>query len=402
MSVRKLTARLLGSLVVLCGLSSAMAQGQYPLVDPMQFDPDFHWFEPIYNADIADMKPKKRANTGWFATYDRLNLYGSRPELFTNLQVSDYSMDGGWGHRYEVGFMVPDKDTGWLFSWVNNDVGEIFKVRRERANRINEDEIGGTATNPAPPFGFEAIPGISNNRGFNYRFVDIQTSENVIGFDSYELSKTWRMEPYHYGGMMEPMIGMRWFRIKDSVFLQEFTSSNDPAELTSLNPIAVSLGGGNGVDLMRTDQTYTENEVITGQLGFRYFKHFDRFMFSTSFRTFAGHNFQSAFANTHEEIVVYDTTPTVGQGDEIDRIIVNETPRVYERNDEFFLGFDVRGEISYQLVKAVTLRTGFQLIDIERGLWRGGIVGSNGTTGGGDNDQDYLMVGATFGITLNR
>lgn len=398
MSVRKLTARICGSLVLLCGLASANAQEHLPLADPFEFDPDFRWFEPIYDMDLADMKPKKRANYGWFATYDRLNLYGSRPELENNAQDLEAGMDSGWGHRYEIGYMLPDEDKGWLFSWVNNDVGQFQTTRKERANRINDDELGGTPTNAAPPFGFEAIPGISNNPGYNYRFVDEQDTENVFAFDSYELSKTWRMEPYHYGGILEPMIGVRWFRIKDVNADSTFITSNDPTQLA--NP-TLETQFGNAVDQLTINQAFTENEAITAQLGFRYFKFVDRFTLSSDFRVFTGANFQSSFSNTYIETTVYDTTAPVTQGAEIDRILYSQSPRVYSRDDEFFLGFDVRGEVGYQLTRSIAIRSGFQLIDVARGLWRGGSL-NNSPVDGGDNDQDLLMVGATFGITLNR
>ena len=397
MSVRKLTARIFGSLVLLFGMASANAQQYVPVADPFQFDPDFRWFEPIYDMDLADMKPKKRASTGWFATYDRTNLYGSRPDL-ERTQDGDALLDSGWGHRYEIGYMLPDKDKGWLFSWVNNEVGQFFKVRHEAGNRINEDELDGTATNPGPPFGWEAIPGISNVIQYNYRFFDEKMSENVIDFDSYELSKTWRMEPYHYGGILEPMVGLRWFRIDDTNVKQDFISSNDPLQLAV--PTLETFYGG-PVDQMTTNQAFTDNEALTAQLGFRYFKFRDRFTFSTEFRAFAGGNWQSSYSNTHIMTTVYDGAAPIGQGDEVDRILYEETDRIYVRNEEFFLGFDVRGEVGYQLTKSVSLRAGFQLIDVARGLWRGGDV-NTATVVGGRNDQDLLLVGGTFGVTLNR
>jgi hypothetical protein len=49
----------------------------------------------------------------------------------------------------------------------------------------------------------------------------------------------------------------------------------------------------------------------------------------------------------------------------------------------------------------ISVRGGFQLIDVARGLWRGGDL-DNGILRGGDNDQDLQMLGATFGVTLNR
>lgn len=397
MSVRKLTARIFGSLVLLCGLASTHAQQHVPVADPFQFDPDFRWFEPIYNMDLADMKPKKRANTGWFATYDRLNLYGSRPEL-ERTQDGDTLLDSGMGHRYELGYMLPDKDNGWLFSWVNNDVTQFSIVRKERGNRLNEDELAGTPTNPGQPFGREAIPGISNNMQYNYRFVDEGQSQNVIRFDSYELSKTWRLEPYHYGGILEPMIGFRWFRIGDRNIAQNFISSNDPIEIAF--PTLVTTYGA-AAEQLTTNQAITDNEAITAQFGFRYFKFVERFTFSGDFKIFTGGNFQSSWSNTRIEATVYDGTTDIQQGDEVTRILYAETPRVYTRNEEFFLGFDVRGEVGYQLTRSISVRGGFQLIDVGRGLWRGGDI-NNATVIGGSNDQDLLLVGGTFGITLNR
>ena len=405
MSVRKLTARVFGSLVLLCGMASAQAQHQPPVADPFEFGPDFRWFEPIYDADLADIKPKKRANTGWFATYDRLNLYGSRPELIDASGDGFAELDSGWGHRYEIGFMMPDSDSGWLFSWVDNDVGEFFRVRHERGNRINEDELpdrSAGATNQQSPFGFEAIPGISNNLGFNYRFVDELDTLNVIEFDSYELSKTWRMEPYHYGGILEPMAGVRWFRIKDTHAASDFISSNDPEEV--LIPGLVTRFG-NLAEQLTIDQAFTENEAVTAQLGFHYTKFIDRFVFSTDFRVFAGPNWQMSESSRWRETVVYDnTTAPIVQGDEVARIIRNaqndNANPIFTRNEEFLLGFDVRGELAYQLTKSFTIRAGFQVIDIERGIWRGG-AGTSAIPAG-DNDQDFLLVGGTAGITLNR
>ncbi|MEM6469516.1 MAG: hypothetical protein AAF802_08080 [Planctomycetota bacterium] len=394
MSVRKLTARICGCVVILCGMATASAQEYAPVADPFEFDPDFRWFEPIYDMDLAEMKPKKRAHYGWFATYDRLNLYGSRPELSGSgaSQNLPEGLDSGWGHRYEVGFMLPEKDSGWLFSWVNNSVGEFDTLRRERGNRLNTDELTGGATNPANPFGFEAIPGISNNNGFNYRFVDVQDTLNVLEFDSYELTKKWRLEPYHYGGMLEPMVGMRWFRINDTNAASQFNSSEE-ADIGGVPFTAAAA------EQLIIDTNETTNEAITGQLGFRYFKYRNRFMFSTDFRVFSGVNFQDTFSERYTEVTVYNPTAPINEGDDVIRITRDKSDRVYDRNDEFFLGFDVRGEVSYQLTKMFAVRAGFQLIDIERGLWRGGNAFQSVL--GGRNDQDFLLVGGTFGATLN-
>ena len=84
MSVRKLTANILTALALLGGFSSAQAQTDVyvPVANDMfAFDPDFRWFEPIHDMDLLDRKPSQRATTGWYTTYDRLVMQGSRPEL---------------------------------------------------------------------------------------------------------------------------------------------------------------------------------------------------------------------------------------------------------------------------------------------------------------------------------
>ncbi len=224
MSVRKLTASLLTALAMLGGVASVDAQEKFPAADPFAFDPDFNWFEPVYDMDLADMKPSKRAPTGWFATYDRLNLYGSRPELdVPTIQGqgsinAETKLDSGWGHRYEIGYMLPGEDNGWTFNWTENDVSEHYAVRRERLNLYNGGQVLGGEGGDDGAFGvlgFEARPGVRNNEGYSSRFIDIGNTENVINYDSYELNKTWRLEPYHYGGILEPLVGLRWMRLND-------------------------------------------------------------------------------------------------------------------------------------------------------------------------------------------
>ena len=91
------------------------------------------------------MKAKKRANTGWFATYDRIHLYGSRPETSRLVPggITEFGaeakLDSGWGHRYEFGYMLPDEDTGWLFNWTTLYVGQSSVIPVERINRIDLD-----------------------------------------------------------------------------------------------------------------------------------------------------------------------------------------------------------------------------------------------------------------------
>lgn len=394
MSLRKLTASLLTALVMLSGFSTASAQTGGPVQDPFTFDPDFRWFEPIYDMDLADLKPKKRAATGWFGTYDRLLMYGSRPELNVNAanadQLGETLMDRGYGHRYEVGFMT-DQDSGWCFTSTEIGVGAFITTPTQRLNRFVVD---GDITQQ-PPFGRPVPESDGNNLGFNERLYFVQDTENVFSFDSYELNKTWRMEPYHYGGILEPMIGARWIKIRDLDSVQNYISSED-LDAPGGPPFANTFGDA---EQLTTDQSVTRNDALAAQLGFRYFKFQNRFTYSTAFKVFAGGSWQSTYFTRVQDITVYDGA---GSGSlVVDQIYRTLVPPTYHRNDEFLLGFDVRGEVSYQLAKMIQIRTGFQVIDVARGVWRGGVTDGVSLTGG-DNDQDLLMAGVTFGIELNR
>ena len=405
MSVRTLTAGLLTALAMLFGFASVHAQEHFPAQDPFAFDPDFRWFEPVSNMDLADMKAKKRANTGWFATYDRLHLYGSRPEISrlvgggATTFGAEAKLDSGWGHRYEIGYMLPDEDTGWLFNWTSLYVGQSSVIPVERLNRIDLDGVVIAPGVPlTPEFVFDPLQQDTNNIGLNTRMVFISDSENVFSYDNYELNKTWRMEPYHYGGILEPMAGFRWMRLNDYAFDQTYLSTVRGDTVTSgANPGSPGVTLENGESL-ETDIRNTENEMIAAQLGFHYTKYRDRFTFSSDFRAFAGGSFQCSKFNNLKNAVEYDADT---EGADVTRIFQSSNLQrpLYERNEETMIGFEVRGELAYQLTKSISLRGGFQVIDIARGVWRGSAV-QDATVG--DNDQDVVMVGGTFGLTLNR
>ena len=92
---------------------------------------------------------------------------------------------------------------------------------------------------------------------------------------------------------------------------------------------------------------------------------------------------------------IYSPSSAVGtvDGEVISELIFRNNLR-YVDNDEFVVGFDTRVDVSYQLTRHFQIRTGMQLIDMGRGIWRGQITDRT--------DQSVLAVGATFGIALNR
>lgn len=398
MSVRKLTAGLLTALALLGGFGTVQANDLLTIADPFEFDPDFRWFEPTSQLDIEDMKPKQRAHYGWFGTYDRLSLFGSRPEL-DDPNSADTKMDLGLGHRYEVGFMSDCGERGWTFNWTRHSVGEYFTTARERVNRINLDDLNGDPTNPGPPFGFGVPQADQNTRGFNTRTYFLQDSENAFDYNSLELNRTWRTEAYHYGGILEPLLGVRYMKVNDINTRQTYNSSLD------IDQVPFIIFGD--AEQLVTDNTTTTNDIIAGQIGFRYTKHAlaacggpNRFTFIGDFRVFTGASLQCSTTNEETEITIYDGA---GTGSEVTNILNRRATPISTRGEEFAIGFDARAQLSYQLTKAISIRGGVQVIDIATGVWRGGPpAGPRNQLIGGDEDQDLVMAGLTFGVSLNH
>src|SRR6056297_2490724 len=185
MSVRKLTTKLVALLAVITGGAWASAQEpDLPGADAFEFDPNFSWFEPLYDADILDMKPKKRAHTGYFGTYDKLYLYGKRPDQFEETPATgdEYKLDSGGGHRYEIGYMHPDKEEGMLFSYSEYDVYAADVTRVDRINRLNPEVLTGESefVFGDTRFGLPVLTEDGNVIGTGRRFYEPGQSLNIM------------------------------------------------------------------------------------------------------------------------------------------------------------------------------------------------------------------------------
>ncbi len=418
MSVRKLTTKLTMLLVLATGGVSASAQEHdHLLADPFAFDPDFQWFEPVYDADILDMKPKNRAHTGWFATYDRINLYGSRPSESDENIGGGNRLDSGGGQRYEVGYMRPDEDTGMLFTYLRNEAGATDGLRVDRLNRINADDFFGTPTYPDPNrFNLSVFRDPDGNvLNYGRRFYDIGLTLNDMSLRSYELSKTWRMEPYHYGGILEPMLGVRFIQAQDSAALKTYGYTFDDPALALIgigtSPYVYLIPNPPLVDATPLDRLNTygvqiQNDIYALQAGFRYFKYQDRWRYSAEFRGFTGVSSQAYSSRRTEATTVYSD---FAEAADVVLDTTTSSTTQFDSNSEFVIGFDARAELAYQLTKMFNVRCGVQVIDIASGVWRSSHNLVEQTTGlvtpsieRGRQDQGYVAFGYTFGLELNR
>jgi hypothetical protein len=357
---------------------ASMGQTYHPFAEPLEFDPDWQFFAPVELQDVEELAPKKRANYGWFGTYDRANVWVSRSDAQPSSSQGDFT----WGNRFDFGLMT-EKDSGWSFTAWHVDGPNVYdNIYQERINRFNEDDdrVNDPTADPVFPRGDR------NDRTYNERVYIIQDSLNVANYTSFEANKTWRCEPYRYGGILEPLVGLRYAKFKDWAINDSYVRSDADGDPTTLEQETL-ISNINTVD----------NQMFLGQIGFRYYKYYKRWTLSGEFRAFAGPNQQYRNLDIRQYRTVYDG---VGTGSEV--TLIDNTTGAFtlsETNNEVVWGIDTRAEAAYQVTRYISLRAGWSFTDFMRGIWRG----SNPNFGQQyRNDQDVILSGVTFGITLNR
>lgn len=339
--------------------------GYHPNAEPVHFDPDWQFFAPVQLQDMEDLTARQRANKGFFFTYDRMYLGVTRPDTETSSNALDFT----WGNRFDAGWMK-DNEKGWTFSTMHMSGPNIYNQYEQRL-----------ANAPIVPI----VPG----PGVDERLETIKDSVNVGSFFSFDANKTWRLEPYRYGGILEPMIGMRYVRFED-------VAQNDQYQLSTsvgFPEIAATVA----LERITRDVALTNNHMLLGQFGFRYTKFVRRWTFSNDAKVFAGHVYQNQ-SNSTQSINTFYGSPIVAGG----AILQTRTDATYfgRKNNENTVGFDIRVEGAYKATKHVDLRAGFEMLYFGRGVWRGATNLGQGNQF--SNDQHLIMPGFTFGLTLNR
>lgn len=354
----------------------------HPFAEPLEFDPDWQFFAPVDVELLMEKSPRKRAHEGWFATYDRTYLWTSRPET----EQSKADGDFGWGNRYDVGFMT-SRNTGWLASFRSMGGPNVYdRIYQERINRFNPDDVGDPVTAPVQPF-IDA-----NDPQLGTRAYVLGDSLNVFGLTNFELNKTWRLEPYRYGGILEPLVGFKYSTLKDFAMNQSYSRSilliTEPGAITTDTQL----------ETLVSNETRIENQMVGGQFGARYFTHYERWTVSGELRTFAMANFQNRHYAQRVFITEYDGEPDIG----VEVVATDYTSGsgfAHSTNTEFVFGFEARAEAAYQLTKYIGLRGGIDVIDFADGIWRGANPGFGDVNA---HDQDVQLAGFTMGIEINR
>lgn len=382
MSLLNIAWRYVAAVTILVTSSAVHAETYHPFADPLEFDPDWQFFAPVDVPSMLELSPRKRANEGWFATYDRTYLWTSRPDV----EASSGDGDFGWGNRFDLGLMR-DNRNGWLVSFRSMGAPNVYdRVYAERINRVNTDDTNQPITNPVQPI-LDA-----NDPQLGTRAYILGDSLNVIGLTNFEINKTWRREPYRYGGVLEPMIGFKYATIKDFALNQSYSRSLGSIVTPGTTTASTQL------ETLISNETRIKNQMVGGQLGARYFTHYQRWTVSGEFRAFGMANFQNREFVQRTFITEYTGAPAINVGVAATDYTTGRT-LVQQSNNEFVFGFEARAEAAYQVTRAFNVRAGIDVLNFAQGIWRGANPGFGDV---GNQDQDVQMAGFTFGMTINR
>jgi hypothetical protein len=374
---RTLYSACLTAMVVVATLTTpTFAQRFQPFIDPDYFEPDLQFFAP---AEAEEYGGEPQMRVGWYGGYDRMFIYVSRPRGEQSYTEGDFT----WGNRYDIGYMTAENH-GWSFSAMHVDGPNASNTTLvERLNRWVEPD------DPANPT--TVFPAVDRNDGFTLeRTYNQKESVNMANLTGFELNKTFRLEPLHQGSIFEPFLGFRYNKFRDTTRRDAYERFDDEGNpVPNLPDPNVALDDAT-IERFTINQWSITNNMVGGQLGFRWYKRQSRWLLDSEFRAFALQNFQSMQYYTRAETTMYDGA---GTGSET-VLVINDKDVRYDHDAEFVWGMEIRAQAAYELTRDVSIRGGMNLLDYGVGIGRG----NNFTR----NSEDLLMVGFTFGITVNR
>jgi hypothetical protein len=365
-------------------VSHASHVGVNPFIEPDYFRPDFQFFAP---SQVDPYSGGEAPNLGFYGTYDRLYINVARPDAQNSNSPSGLPGDFASGWRFDLGYMTPERK-GWEVSaWHIGGPNVYQSTGQERINRRNEDDPSDGLDDGTGGGGGGGAAGAVLPQDKNPRQYSIADSLNVAHFSSFELNKVWRFKEFHYGGVFEPLVGLRYMQFIDfgrADSYQRFASDADDEPDLSLPNTAGPW------EVYQTNRSQFQNSMLGGQIGFRYSKQTGHWLLSTEFRAFAMQNWQFFTVKAEQISTLYDGTD---QGAAVLREL-NQVAFADTHRSELVWGGELRAEAAYEITRDINIRGGFVMMDLGKGIGRG--------QNPNQNTQDVFMWGWTAGFTLNR
>jgi hypothetical protein len=407
---------------------------------------DMQWFAP---PNLSTYGGPRRANQGFFFTFEHLIWSVSQPETTTIGQFSELGREVWYGpdpadsatqnnshdtsifdaefvtgQRFEGGFIYGHQ--GLLFSaWRLNHQTQDHDTAQ--LSMVFDDSEWGGALDYKHLDGYVDPPINSVIKPLPVTFASSRIRNRVETW-GLELMYLMRSRQMHSGGYFEFFAGARYLEFNDEFSIHAYgyptpvtisgeavtgiIMTDDPAVSQTADDIIYVGTLANSIWYQEAD-----NRIVGPQIGGRWFNHYGRWTVSAEGRFFAGFNSQTLYQTG---IVGSKLNPTTGMlnepslpghpaGEVPVPLSLEATEFTHEQHEnEWSPGIEVRFNLNWQWTKNIAIGAGWS------GLWLDGIArssnlidyqfGTASTMGivTANNRQDVFIQGATFQIQLNR
>ncbi|MEX0937509.1 MAG: BBP7 family outer membrane beta-barrel protein [Pirellulales bacterium] len=382
----------------------------------------FTYERVLWNFSRPVMRPTGSRAGEFFAIlftgdeFDAPDPYQLSNAIGTSVPEADF----GWGNRFELGYMVDDR--GWL-------LGVLGDVNTDYTMQFGEFGVN-PGTNPAgtgsvailfddplntmlgfvdfeDPFAAGDGPdgfaddldddGIHGWDGFDADgngvpdtlaptdYDDLRTLlptfeevlvRNLAETSGVELMRAHRLDPLHYGGVVEFYYGARFLQFDEDYLV---------------SGIGGTLSDSNW-------DTTAQNNMVGPQVATRYINRRGRWTLDLEGRFFAAYNIQ----NLEQKGIIGSLLVPSGLNQPL---FLNPTTFFHTRTDKHFSPFvELRLETSYQLTKAVALTVGYTAMYADKVARASDYVKYRLPDMGlrSERPQDMFTNGVNFGIEINR
>ncbi len=365
------------------------------LYDPF-CDLDTCWFEPI-SCDCTE----RPMNSGWFFGYRRTNMNISRPrneevsqfydpfdgdfarpddELLRSIYSGniddDFRGDWSWGNRFDFGWMSEEGSGLWFVARKQDSPEQRLTFTNVDQNLLPALRLDNT------PFG--------------------PTTALINGLEMYgfEANKVWRLAPTARGTVMEPFIGPRYIRLRDSSDRNDIFS--DFFETVGTFPLT-----GQTVPIVRRvnfafRQTMitTDNDLFGGQFGMRSRWRRGRWQVSSDVRGLMFWNHQSRERIDQDErqaenfVANFDVNTNIAAVNSVNGVVILDSRQTHttESHNTFAYGGELNLELAFEVTQGFAITAGAEVIAIGDGVGRGFE----------SVDDSLVMSGFSLGFTYNR
>lgn len=371
--IRKAAIALTSILLLTPILHAQHGEFQPLFEDPLAFNPDYQFFAPI---DLGEYGEKPDPRSGWFGQYRRSYTFVSRPSGEIGETEGDYT----WGNHYDIGYMT-ESGSGWFVSGSHIDGPNVYSVVvHPRVNRILDADVPMAGMALAPTFPIQE----RNHFITGARDVYLTDSINAASVSGFEVNKSWRLERLHNGSVIEPFLGLRYFKL-GSLHRRDLYHREDAAFVDNPEPNTTDV-----IEDITSINSVWENHMVGGQLGLRWSDRRGRMTLSSEFRGFGAQNFQAFTSQNDNYRILYSAVADNAT------ILSEQYTRTMSSasGNEFVFGVDVRAEAAFAVTRDISLSAGFHVSQIAQGIARGNDPLSN--------EQDFNQVGFLMGIDINR